>query len=207
MDKSTKAKLSLITKKAAKDRGLKFTSLVHLLNDEEYLYECFCELERGKAAGVDKRTKESYTEQEIRQAIADIVGKLKTRKYRPHPVRRVFIPKSNGKMRPLGIPTVMDKVIQLAVAKILTPIFEPLFLNSSYGYRPKRNAHEALKAVNDMLMGQKVNLVIDADIKAFFDNVNHDWMMRSLAQRISGPKFSHSYQENVEKRDYDRGGV
>lgn len=189
MDKTTKAKLSLITKKAAEDRKLKFTSLIHLLNDEQYLYDCFCELERGKAAGVDSRTKESYTEAEVRQAITDIVHQLKTRKYRPEPVRRVFIPKSNGKLRPLGIPTVMDKVIQLAAAKILEPIFEPLFLNSSYGYRPKRNAHEALKSVNDMLMGQKVNWVVDADIKAFFDNVNHDWMMRSLKQRISDPNF------------------
>jgi len=148
MDKTTKAKLSLITKKTAADRILKFTSLIHLLNDEKYLYECFQELERGKAAGVDQRTKESYTETEIRQAIADVVQQLKARKYRPQPVRRVFIPKSNGKLRPLGIPTVMDKVIQFAVAKILEPIFEPLFLNSSYGYRPKRNAHEAIKATS-----------------------------------------------------------
>jgi len=83
----------------------------------------------------------------------------------------------------------MDKVIQLAVGKILMPIFEPLFFSSSYGYRPKRNAHEALKAVNDMLMGQKVNWVIDADIKAFFDNVDHDWMMKCLKQRITDPNF------------------
>ena len=189
MDKTTKAKLSLITKKAAADRTLKFTSLIHLLNEEEYLYQCFCELESGKAAGVDARTKESYIEQEIRQAIIDIVQRLKTRRYRPQPARRVFIPKSNGKLRPLGIPTVMDKVIQMAVAKILEPIFEPLFPDFSYGYRPKRNAHEALKAVNDMLMGQKVNWVIDADIKAFFDNVNHNWMTKCLKQRIADPNF------------------
>lgn len=189
MDKSTKAKLSLITKQAAEDRTLKFTSLIHLLNDEEYLYEGFCELERGKAAGVDTRTKESYTEQEIRQAIPAVVQQLKVRKYCPRPVRRVFIPKSKGKLRPLGIPTVIDKVIQLAAAKILEPLFEPLFLESSYGYRPRRNAHEAVKAVNDLLMGQKVNWVIDADIQAFFDNVNHDWMMRSLKQRIADPNF------------------
>ncbi|MEW6610280.1 MAG: group II intron reverse transcriptase/maturase [Patescibacteria group bacterium] len=185
----TKAKLSLITKKAAADTKFKFTSLVHLLNEEHYLYECFGELERGKAAGVDARTKESYTGAEIRQAISDIVQKLKTRKYRPQPVRRVFIPKGNGKMRPLSIPTVMDKVIQLAAVKILEPIFEPLFLNVSYGYRSRRNAHEALKAANDMLMGQKVNWVIDADIKAFFDNVRHDWMMECLKQRIVDSNF------------------
>lgn len=186
---TTKAKLSLITKKAAGDLRLTFTSLIHLLNDEAYLYDCFCELERGRAAGVDKRTKESYSEQEIRQAITETVQKLKERTYRPEPVRRVFIPKANGKLRPLGIPTVMDKAIQLAVAKILEPIFEPIFLTSSYGYRPNRNAHDALKAVNDIVMGQKVNLIIDADITAFFDNVNHDWLMECLKQRVSDPNF------------------
>lgn len=189
MDKSTKAKLSLITKKAAEDRTLKFTSLIHLLNDETFLYECFRELERGKAAGVDDRTKESYTEAEIRQAISAVALQMESWKYRPQPVRRVFIPKSNGKMRPLGIPTVMDKVIQLAAAKILESLFEPLFLNSSYGYRLKRNAHEALKAVNDGLMGQKVNWIVDADVKAFFDNINHDWMIKCLKQRIADPNF------------------
>ncbi len=189
LEYNTKAKLSLITKKAAENRTLRFTSLVHLLNDEEYLYQCFKELERGKAAGIDERTKESYTETEIKQAIADAVQAMKSRKYRPQPVRRVLIPKSNGKLRPLGIPTVLDKVIQLAVGKILTPIFEPLFFSSSYGYRPNRNAHEALKAVNDMLMGQKVNWVVDADIKAFFDNVSHEWMIECLKQRIADPNF------------------
>jgi len=161
----------LITKKAAENPKLKFTSLIHLLNDEEYLYQCFKELERGKAAGVDMRTKESYTEAEIKQAIANVVQEMKTRKYRPQPVRRVFIPKSNGKLRPLGIPTVMDKLIQLAVKKILESIFEPLFLEASYGYRPKRNAHETLKAVNDMLMGQKVpifNLQVQPVDKNFY---------------------------------------
>lgn len=189
LDKSTKAKLPLITKKAAADTKLKFTSLIHLLNDEDYLYDCFRELETGKAAGIDERTKESYMKAEIKQAITDIVKRMKAHSYRPQPVRRVFIPKGNGKRRPLGIPTTMDKVVQLAVAKILIPLFEPLFLNASYGYRSKRNAHEALKAVNDMLMGQKVNWIIDADITSFFDNVNHDWMMECLKQRIADPNM------------------
>jgi len=189
LEYNTKAKLSLITKKAAKDRTLRFTSLVHLLNDEKYLFECFRELERGKAAGVDTRTKESYTEAEIRHAIADGAHQLKARTYRPQPVRRVFIPKGNGTTRPLGIPTVIDKVIQLAIAKILEPIFEPIFVDSSYGYRPKRNAHGALKAIHEMIMGHKVNFIIDADITSFFDTVNHDWMMKCLQQRISDPNL------------------
>lgn len=189
LEYNTKAKLSLIAKKAAENHTLTFTSLIHLLNDEQYLYECFRELERGKAAGVDTRTKESYTEAEIRQAIRDVVRHMKERTYRPQPVRRVFIPKSNGAMRPLGIPTIMDKVVQLATAKIVASLFEPLFLEVSYGYRPKRNAHTALKAVHEMIMGQKVNWIVDADIKAFFDNVNHEWMMKCLKQRITDPNF------------------
>lgn len=189
LEYNTKAKLSLITKKAVENHTLKFTSLIHLLNDEQYLFECFRELERGKAAGVDTRTKESYTDTEIHQAIRDVVRQMKERTYRPQPIRRVFIPKGNGTMRPLGIPTVIDKIIQLATAKILTPLFEPLFLDSSYGYRPKRNAHEALKAVHETVMGHKVNWIIDADIKAFFDNVNHEWMMKCLKQRITDPNF------------------
>lgn len=189
LEYNTKAKLSLIAKKAAENHTLTFTSLIHLLNDEQYLYECFRELERGKAAGVDTRTKESYTEAEIRQAIRDVVRHMKERTYRPQPVRRMLIPKGNGTMRPLGIPTVIDKVIQQATAKILESLFEPLFLGTSYGYRPKRNAHQALKAVHEMIMGHKVNLVIDADITSYFDTVNHDWMMKCLKQRITDPNF------------------
>lgn len=161
---------------------------MHLLNTK-YLLECFSELKSRKAPGVDKRTLESYSPEEIDEALAQIVTNLKDRTYRPQPVRRVFIRKANGKIRPLGIPTVIDKTLQLASAKILELLFEPLFLNLSYGFRPKLNAHEALKAINHMIMGQKVNWIIDADIKGFFDNVNHDWLIKCLEQRISDPNF------------------
>lgn len=161
---------------------------MHLLNTK-YLLECFSELKSRKAPGVDKRTLESYSPEEIDEALAQIVTNLKDRTYRPQPVRRVFIRKANGKIRPLGIPTVIDKTLQLASAKILEPLFEPLFLNLSYGFRPNLNAHEALKAINHMIMGQKVNWIIDADIKGFFDNVNHDWLIKCLEQRISDPNF------------------
>jgi len=188
MEYTTKLKLTLITAKAKDQPKLKFTSLMHLLN-VEYLRECFVELQNHKAPGIDRRTKESYSAAEIATALAQTVADLKAHTYRPQPVRRVFIPKANGAMRPLGIPTVMDKTLQLAAAKILEPLFEPLFLNMSYGFRPHRNAHDALKAFNHMVMGQKMNWVIDADIKAFFDNVNHDWPMKCLEQRISDPNF------------------
>lgn len=188
MDNTTTFKLSLITKKAKEQPKLQFTSLMHLLNTG-YLRKCFSELNANKAPGVDKRTKESYSETEIVTSIVHLVAGLKDHTYRPQPVRRVFIPKANGNTRPLGIPTVMDKTLQLACAKILEPLFEPLFLNISYGFRPNRNAHEALKAVNHMVMGQKVNWIVDADIQGFFDHVNHDWMMKCLEQRIRDPHF------------------
>jgi group II intron reverse transcriptase/maturase len=188
VDKTTKFKLTLIAKKAAGEPKLKFTSLTHLLN-VDYLLECFSELKSHKAPGIDKRTTESYELEEITQALTQTVNHLKDHTYRPQPVRRVFIPKANGKTRPLGIPTVIDKVLQLGCAKILEPLFEPLFLNLSYGFRPNRNAHQALAAVNHMVMGQKVNWVIDADIKGFFDNVNHDWLIKCLEQRITDPNF------------------
>ena len=188
MEHATKFKLTLITAKAKDQPKLTFTSLMHLLN-AEYLRECFSELQNRKAPGVDRRTKESYAEAEIIAAFTQTVTDLKAHTYRPQPVRRAFIPKANGAMRPLGIPTVIDKTLQLACVKILEPLFEPLFLNCSYGFRPRRNAHEALKEVNHMVMGQKANWVIDADITDFFDNVNHGWLVRCLEQRIADPNF------------------
>jgi len=188
VDNTTNFKLALIAKKAKDQPKLKFTSLMHLLNDE-YLVECFSELKSQKAPGVDKRTVESYQPQEIQAALKQLIVGLKDHTYHPQPVKRVFIPKANGKTRPLGIPTVIDKALQLACAKILEPLFEPLFLNLSYGFRPARNAHQALAALNHLVMGQKVNWIIDADIKGFFDSVNHDWLIKCLEQRIADPNF------------------
>lgn len=185
---NTKFKLALIAKKAAEQPKLKFNALMHLLN-VEYLQECFSELKNGKAPGVDRRTRESYTEEEAAQALRQMVAAMKNHSYRPQPVRRVFIPKANGKTRPLGIPTVTDKVLQLACAKILEMLFEPIFLKCSYGFRPNLNAREALKEANHMIMGRKVNWIIDADIASFFDNVNHDWMMKAVEQRIADPNL------------------
>jgi len=188
METTTATKLTLIAKKAREDKELKFTSLIHHLN-EEYLLSCFKDLKRGKAPGIDQRTKESYTDQEIKAVITQTVLDMKANKYRPQPVKRVYIQKENNKQRPLGLPTVIDKTIQLAAKNILEPIYEPIFLNCSYGYRPQRDAHQALKAVNHMIMQKKINWVIDADIKGFFDHINHYWLMECLSQRIKDPKF------------------
>ena len=155
----------------------------HLLNKTN-LQTCFLELKKGKASGVDKVTLESYGEN-LDSNLEDLVARMKTFSYRPKPVKRVLIPKANGKKRPLGILSVEDKVVQMGITKILQAIFETDFLDLSYGFRPRRNCHQALDAVDKMIMTKPVNHVLDADIKGFFDNVEHDWLMRCLEQRIS----------------------
>lgn len=188
IENSTVTKLTLIAKRSINNPQEKFTSLQHLLN-EQYLMECYKELKRGKAAGVDKRSLESYTEKEMKQAIGDIVLDMKAKRYKPKPAKRVYIAKANGKQRPLGIPSIIDKVVQLGIKKILEAIFEPHFQDSSYGFRPNRNCHQALKAVHTMVMTKPINWIIDVDIKGFFDNVDHHWMIECLNQRISDPNF------------------
>lgn len=188
MEIDTVTKLTLIARRSKEDKGIRFTSLMHLVN-EYYLKYCYKEVKRGKAAGVDGRTVESYTEEEITHTIEETVKKMKEGKYQPKSVRRVYIKKGNGNMRPLGIPTVIDKIVQVGLAKILESIYEPIFLSTSYGYRPNRDAHECLKEVNHMIMGKKVNWIIDADIEGFFDHIDHKWMMRCLGEKIADPNF------------------
>lgn len=185
---NTVTKLVLIAKKAKEDKRAKFSRLMYLLN-EEYLYECFKLLKNGKAAGVDGRKLESYKDWEIKQAISNAVLLLKARKYQPQPVKRVYIEKGNGKMRPLGIPTVMDKVVQLGITRILSSIYEQDFLEVSFGYRMGKDAHECLKEINHMIMGKKVNYILDCDIEGFFDNLDHRWLMRCVSEKISDPPF------------------
>ena len=188
METNTATKLILIAKIAEEKREEKFISLMHLLN-AEYFYECFKELKKRKAAGIDGRIVESYTDDEIKQILKQTVADIKQKRYHPKPVRSVEIAKDNGKVRRLGIPTVVDKVVQLAITKILKAIYEPNFLEVSYGYRSGRDAHSCLKTINHMIMQKKVNWIIDADIKGFFDNIDHTWMVKCLEQRIKDPNF------------------
>lgn len=188
MENNTATKLIQITRTAKEQPKFRFTFLKYLLN-EAYLMECYHQLKTGKAAGVDGRTLESYTEKEMREAIRKTIEDMKANHYRPQPVRQVKIPKENGKQRTLGIPTVIDKVVQLGCARILEAIFEPTFLPVSFGYRPGRNAHECLKEINHMVMGKPVNYILEADIEGFFDHVDHDKMITCLEERIGDPRF------------------
>lgn len=178
-----RTKLNLITEIASTDGKCTFNNLTHLLNINN-LKECFRELKKGKASGIDGVTLQEY-EQDLDNNLEDLVARMKRFSYRPQPVKRAYIPKANGKKRPLGIPAVEDKIVQMGITKILQAIFEVDFLDLSYGFRPNRNSHQALDTLDKMIMQRPVNHVIDADIKGFFDNVDHDWLMRCVEQRIS----------------------
>ena len=180
-------KLKLITSIARKDKKCKFNNIAYLLNVEN-LTECFYMLKKDKAVGIDGISPKEY-EKKLTTNLEELVGRMKRQSYKPQPVKRVYIPKVNGRERPLGIPAVEDKIVQMGVTRILVAIYEEDFLEFSYGFRPNRSCHDALDRIDKIIMKRPVNHVIEADIKGFFDNVDHDWMMRSLKERISDTNF------------------
>jgi len=118
-----------------------------------------------------------------------LVERMKAKRYNPQPAKRVYIPKDETSQRPLGLPALEDKIVQRGMARILGAIYEQDFLECSYGFRPQRGCHQALKAVNTIFTTRRINHVVEADIKGFFDHVNHDWMMTFLGKRINDPSF------------------
>lgn len=139
-----------------------------------------------KAVGVDKVSKADYAIG-VEERIKSLSAKLRSLSYRPQPARRAYIPKSNGKKRPLGIPSFEDRIVQHRLSRILQAIWEPEFRNCSYGFRPHRNAHQALARVGEIVTNYGTQWIVEADIKGFFDHVSHDWMMRFLEHRIKDP--------------------
>lgn len=180
-------KLNLITKHATEDEKFKFTSLIHLLN-EATLKESFYMLDKDKATGVDDVTYREY-EVYLNTNIQKLVKRMKEGKYYPQPVRRTYISKGDGKLRPLGIPALEDKIVQMGITRILNAIYEPIFLDCSYGYRKGRDCHKALKQLDNVIMSKPVNHIIDADICGFFDNVDHQWLMKMLEEKIQDKKL------------------
>jgi group II intron reverse transcriptase/maturase len=198
-------KLNLITNLARKDRGLKFNNLIHLINANN-LKQCFRELKKNKATGLDGVTVEKYG-MELDENVDLLMGRMKQWKYRPQPVRRVYIEKNDGKKRPLGIPSVEDKMVQMCIKKVLDAIFEVDFLNTSYGFRVGRSCHQALNRVDKIIMQKPVNYVIDADIKGFFDNVGHKLMRRCLEQRISDKFFLRLMVRMLKNGVFEEGRI
>ena len=146
----TRFKLNLIAVRAKKDKAFKFSNLMHLV-DEWNLKSSFYQLKKTRAAGVDKITLKEY-EENLEGNVSKLLSRMKQMSYRPQPVKRVYIPKDNGKLRGLGIPAVEDRMVQMAMARILTAIYEQDFLDCSYGFRPGRNCHQALAMVDHTLM-------------------------------------------------------
>lgn len=182
-----KTKLERIAEIAKTKKDERFTSLIHLINRDS-LIECHQEIKRDKSPGVDQITWGEY-DKNLVDNIDKLIGRMKANKYRPNPVLRKYIPKpgSNTK-RALGIPSYEDKLVQLALSKILNAIYEQDFLDSSFGFRPKRGCHDALKALNKIIEDRNTNYIVDADIKGFFDHVDHKWLLKFLKHRISDPK-------------------
>lgn len=179
--------LAQITKKAKLDPKVRFTSLAHLLTPE-FLKETWETINRQGAGGVDGESIEQF-ESQLELRVQEICDRLKAGAYRAPPVRRVDIPKGPGKTgtRPLGIPTVTDRLLQKAVARILVAIFESDFCDASYGYRPGRNPHHALHALREQFVTKKVGLVFEADIRGYFNHVCHSWMQKMVRVRIADP--------------------
>jgi group II intron reverse transcriptase/maturase len=180
--KNTWSKLSLIATCAKNSKTFEFTSLAHLLNIE-FLKDCYLTLDRNKAVGVDKVSWQEYKE-DMDNNLKSLVQKLKRKSFKPLPAKRVYIPKANGEQRPLGISTIENKIVESGITKILQSIYEADFLNCSYGFRPKRDAHQALNEIDTIIMTQNVNHIVEADIKGFFDNVNHDMLIEFIKIRI-----------------------
>jgi RNA-directed DNA polymerase len=176
----TSPKLTKVMELARKDPGLRLRSLAHVL-DEHLLTQSFHQLRKDAAVGVDAVTKEEYG-RDLEANIRSLHERMKTARYRHQPIRRVHIPKANGKLRPLGISCTNDKVVQGALTRLLTAIYEPVFLDCSYGFRPGRSAHDAITALHGAT--GEVAWILEADIEGFFDSIDRKQLMVELRKRI-----------------------
>jgi group II intron reverse transcriptase/maturase len=193
-----------ISNRAAKDRECRFGNLYGLL-DEKFLKWCFWQLKRDAAPGVDRVDFYEYREN-LDENIANLVKRLKQKNYRAKLVRRQYIPKINGKLRPLGIPATDDKVLQFAVAKILEAIYEEDFLDVSYGYRRGTGPQDAVRDLTGKLQFGRFSHIVEADIRGFFDNIDHNWMIRMLEERINDRAFLRLIQKWLKAGILDTSG-
>jgi len=176
-----------IAKKAKDSKCYRFLNLYTMLN-KEFLLDCWRYLNKNAASGIDKVSACEYGKN-LEANIEDLVERLKNKRYRAKLVRRQYIPKGDGKLRPLGIPAIEDKLLQTAVSRILQAIFEADFLDCSYGYRPGMGAKDAVKELTFELQYGWYGYVVEADIRGFFDNIDHDWLMKMLEQRVNDRPF------------------
>jgi RNA-directed DNA polymerase len=180
-------KLVGIASKARSDRKLQFTSVAHLMTPG-FLKETWHQMNRKGGCGVDEITTREF-ERDLWQHCERLSAEILSGRYKAPPVRRVNIPKSPGKTRTLGVPTVSDRLVQRSVARILEAIYEADFLDFSYGFRPGRSPHQALRELRKQLMAGKANYVFETDIRAFFDRLDHRWLQRMLRLRLGDPRI------------------
>jgi len=202
---SVATKLKRIASKARKDPQCRFTSLFHLMS-HDLLWECFWELKKCKSSGIDQVTKDLYAEN-LMENLNDLVDRLHRMAYIPQPVLRVNIPKAGSdKLRPLGIPTLEDKLVQSGLSKILQSIYEQDFIEDSYGFRPGRSCHDALRVLSRTVERQGTQYIVEADIRGFFDNVDQDQLMEFLAHRIADKRVLR-YIKRILKSGIQEEGV
>lgn len=180
--------LTRIAEKAKENPKLRFTTLVHHINKQS-LMDAHIHMQKGKASGVDGVSWATY-DQNLEANVEDLVERMRRQAYKPQAVKRVYIPKpGSNKTRPLGIPAYEDKLVQTAMAPILNAIYEQDFLGYSYGFRPNKSVHDALKALNGIIEKRPINYIVDADIKGFFDHVDQQWLIKFLEHRIADPNM------------------
>ena len=175
--------LERVRQAAQRDRKQRFTALLHHVYDVDRLRRAYLAVKRDAAAGVDGATWRQYGET-LEANLQDLAARIQRGAFRAHPVRRVYIPKADGRQRPLGVPTLEDKIVQRAVVEVLNAIYESEFLGFSYGFRPGRSPHDALAALTVGIESRRVNWVLDADIRGFFDTLDHGWLVKFLEHRI-----------------------
>lgn len=178
------AGIERVRQAARRDTKQRFTALLHHVYDVERLRSAYLALKRNAAAGIDGETWQHYGET-LEDNLRDLSARIQRGAFRARPVRRAYIPKADGRQRPLGVPTLEDKIVQRAVAEVLNAIYEQDFLGFSYGFRPKRSPHQALDALTVGIETKRVNWVLDADIQGFFDTLNHEWLVRFLEHRVA----------------------
>jgi group II intron reverse transcriptase/maturase len=199
-------KLHRIAEKARNEPGFKFTSLYHLMN-EELLRGCFQRLRKDAAAGIDGMTKDMYAAN-LETNLASLVERLHRMAYIPEAVRRKYIPKpGSAKRRPLGIPCFEDKLVQAGLVRILESVYEQDFIEDSYGFRPARSCHDALKTLSLTMEHKPINHIVEADIKGFFDNVNQEWLLKFLAHRIGDKRIQRMVKRILKAGVAEDGSV
>src|SRR5207249_2435887 len=182
--KDAPSALERVRQAAKKDKQLRFTALLHHIYNPETLRVAYFSLKKEAAPGVDGETWRHYGE-ELERNLQNLSERLKRGAYRAKPVRRVYIAKTDGRQRPLGVPVLEDKIVQRATVEVLNAIYETDFLGFSYGFRPGRSQHQALDALYTGLLTRKVNWVLDVDIKGFFDGISNEWLVKFIEHRVA----------------------